>query len=94
MYIALPDSEGWWRGAGPAAPPAPPGSHDVAGQSINMDLFKAKSVAKQALPETAFGPKQPLALARRQVDLEVSEFCSSKSDWLACARIAKHNKTI
>ncbi len=23
MYIALPDSEGWWRGAGPAAPPAP-----------------------------------------------------------------------
>ena len=57
----------------------------------------------QALPETAFGPKQPSARARRQVDLEVREFRSSESDWRASARtshkirfdaIAKHNKTI
>ncbi len=45
--------------------------------------LKPRSAAKQALPETAFGPKQPSARARRQVDLEVREFRSSESDWHA-----------
>jgi hypothetical protein len=69
-----------------------------------MDLFKAKVRGEAGLAETV-GPKQPSALARSQleVDLEVREFRSSKSDWRACARtshktlfnaIAKHNKTI
>ncbi len=85
--------------------PPPPGRHDVACPSINMDLFKAEVCgAGEAGPaETAFGPKQPSARARSQVDLEVREFRSSKSDWRARARtshkirfdaIAKHKKTI
>ncbi len=42
----------------------PPGCHDVAGQSINMDLFKGQvrgeaGLARNSLrPETAFGPGQ------------------------------------
>ncbi len=69
---------------------------------VNINL-KVESAAKQALPETAFGPKQPLARAGRQVDLEVRELRSSESDWRARARtshkirfnaIAKHNKTL
>ncbi len=68
-----------------------------------MDLFKAEIRGEAGLAETAFGPKQPSVLARSQVDLEVREFGSSKSDWRARARashkirfdaIAKHNKTI
>ncbi len=102
MYIALvPDSEGWWRGAGPAAPPAP--AMTLQAQASTWISLKPKSAAKQALPETAFGPKQPSARARGQVDLEVREFSSSESDWRVRARIghkilfgpiAKHNKTI
>ncbi len=84
-------------------PPRPRGSHDVACPSINMDLFKAEVCGEAGLAEIAFGPKQPSARARSQVDLEVREFRSSKLDWRARARtshkirfdaIAKHNKTI
>jgi hypothetical protein len=68
-----------------------------------MNLFKAEVRGEAGLAETAFGPKQPSARAKRQVDLEVREFRSSKSDWRARARtshkiqfdaIAKHNKTV
>ncbi len=38
--------------------PRPPGSHDVACPSINMDLFKAKVRGEAGLAETV-GPKQP-----------------------------------
>ena len=103
MYIALPDSEGWWRGAGPAALPARPGRHDVACPSINMDLFKAEVCGEAGLAETAFGPIEHSVQARSQVDLAVRGFRSPKSDWRARTRtshkirfdaIAKHNKTI
>ncbi len=60
-----------------------------------MDLFKAEVRGEAGLAETAFGPKQPSARARSQVDLEVSEFRSSNSDWLARARtspIRRHCK--
>jgi hypothetical protein len=70
-----------------------------------MDLFKALAEVRgeAGLAETAFSPKRPSALARSQVDLEVREFRSSKSDWQAHTRtshkirfdaIAKYNKTI
>ena len=68
-----------------------------------MDLFKAEVRGEAGLAETAFGPIEPSVQARSQVDLEVREFRSSKSDWRASARtshktrfdtIAKHNKTI
>ncbi len=67
---------------------------------------EAEVRCKAGLAKTAFCAfcqKQPSALARSQVNLEVREFCSSKSDWRARARtrhkirfdaIAKHNKTI
>ncbi len=102
MYIALvPDSEGLWRG--PAAPPAPLAAMTLQARASTWISLKPRSAAKEALPETAFGPKQPSARARRQVDLEVREFRSSESDWRVRARIshkirfdaiAKHNKTI
>jgi hypothetical protein len=56
-----------------------------------MDLFKAKVRGEAGLAETAFGPKQPSAQARRQVDLEVREFRSSESDWRARARTSHKN---
>ena len=68
--------------------PRPPGRHDVACPSINMDLFKAEVRGEAGLAETAFSSKHPSesTRARSQVDLEVREFRSSKSDWRARAR--------
>jgi hypothetical protein len=51
-----------------------------------MDLFKAEVSGEAGLAETAFIPKQPSARARGQVDFQVREFCSSKSDWRAHVR--------
>ncbi len=86
--VSVPDLEGWWRGEGPAAPPAPLAAMTSQAQASTWISLKQRSDAKQALPETAFGPKQPSARARRQVDLEVREFSSSESDWRARARIS------
>jgi hypothetical protein len=55
----------------------PPGRHDIACPSINMDLFKAEVLGEAGLDETAISPKQYLARARSQVDLKVREFRSS-----------------
>ncbi len=68
-----------------SSPPRPPGRHDVACPSLNVDLFKAEVRGEAGLAETAFGPKQLSARARSQVDLEVREFRSCKSDWRARA---------
>jgi hypothetical protein len=75
MCIALvaqadSDSEGWWRGAGPAADPAPLAAMASQARASTWISLKPRSAAKQPfkLSETA------ARAAKRQADLEVREF--------------------
>ncbi len=58
-----------------------------------MDLFKAEVCGEAGLAETAFGPKQPSALARSQAWRFMSSIVPSQTGGLVHAQAIKSDST-